>query len=309
MVASMVLSSCAPKEESSNAGKKRIKIGYLPITHAAPLYLEQEKAGEFEEFEIELLKFGSWPDLIDALNAGQIDGASVLVEAAMKARGMGVPIKAVALGHKDGNVVVVAPEIKEPADLKGKTFAIPHKFSSHNILLFEMLKQANISEEEVNVVEMAPAEMPAALAQKRIAGYAVAEPFGASSVVLGNGEVLRQSGELWQDSICCVLVLREALIEEYPAATKEFISEYAAAGELADSKSEEVQSVLRKHMKVEEDVLDLSLEWISYDDLVLDQPSYEKLLEYLKEMELDDGLPTYEEFVEPTLLEAALLKG
>ena len=42
-----------------------------------------------------------------------------------------------------------------------------------------MLKKDGMTYEDVNVVEMAPAEMPAALSENRIAGYVVAEPFGA----------------------------------------------------------------------------------------------------------------------------------
>ena len=36
-----------------------------------------------------------------------------------------------------------------------------------------------MSKQDVNIVEMPPAEMPAALAGNQIAGYVVAEPFGA----------------------------------------------------------------------------------------------------------------------------------
>ena len=76
------LTACGTGEKastSSNAqsGKKTIKIGYLPITHAVPLYMENELKNE--NFKIELVKFGSWPELMDALNTGRIDGASVLI--------------------------------------------------------------------------------------------------------------------------------------------------------------------------------------------------------------------------------------
>ena len=94
------------------------------------------------------------------------------------------------------------------ADLKGKTYAIPHKFSSHNILLNEMLKKNGMSYEDVNVVEMAPAEMPAALSENRIAGYVVAEPFGAIAVAMDKGKVHDHSDEIWPNSYCCIIVLR-----------------------------------------------------------------------------------------------------
>ena len=41
--------------------------------------------GQYENYQIELVKFNSWPDLIDALNTGS-RGASVLIQLAMKAK-------------------------------------------------------------------------------------------------------------------------------------------------------------------------------------------------------------------------------
>ena len=117
-------------------------IGYLPITHALPVFEEKELLeAENSGIQIKLQKFSSWSDLTDALHAGKIDGASELIELAMSAKAKGVDLKAVALGHKDGNVIVVNNSIQSPADMKGKTFAIPSTQSSHYILLLEELQK------------------------------------------------------------------------------------------------------------------------------------------------------------------------
>ncbi|GLH62973.1 ABC transporter substrate-binding protein [Parageobacillus sp. G301] len=140
MTVAFSLTACNSNSAHSNTnGKRTIKIGYLPITHALPLYIEKElEKGQSRHFNLELIKFGSWPELMDALNTGRIDGASVLVELAMKAKEQGVDLKAVALGHRDGNVVVTSHNIHSVKDLKGKNFAIPHKFSTHNLLLYRI---------------------------------------------------------------------------------------------------------------------------------------------------------------------------
>ena len=52
------------------------------------------------------------------------------------------------------------------------------------------MKKEGLTYEDVNVVEMPPAEMPAALAGDQIAGYVVAEPFGAIGVNIDKGHVL-----------------------------------------------------------------------------------------------------------------------
>lgn len=294
----------APEASSSGGDLRTIKIGYLPITHAAPLYVEDELGkGKFSHFKLELVKFGSWPDLMDALNSGRIDGASVLIQLAMAAKEQGHDLKTVALGHKEGNVIVTANDIQQPADLKGKTFAIPHKFSTHNLLLYLMLKQAGMSYTDVNVVQLAPAEMPAALAEGRIAGYVVAEPFGAKSVAIQKGKVLFQSADLWKDSIDCALVLRGELIRSDREAVQEFVTEYVKAGQKAEQKDAEGRAILSKYMNVDEKVLDLSLEWIQYDDLRVSEASYEELRKLAVEMGLSQNPPAYQDFVDHSFID------
>jgi len=306
IMAIMTLTACSFGDKASSNGsgksaKKTVKVGYLPITHAVPLYIESEL--ENENFELELVKFGSWPELMDALNTGRIDGASVLIELAMKAKEQGIDLKAVALGHRDGNVLVTSKDINEVEDLKGKSFAIPHKYSTHNILLYQMLKQAGMKYEDINVIELPPAEMPAALSEGRISGYVVAEPFGAISVALDKGKVLYQSEEVWKDSVDCALVLRGDWIEENHQVAKEFVKAYAKAGEAAESKDAHTHEVTSKFINVDKEVMDLSLQWISYDNLRIDEAAYEKLTESVLEMNLLDNPPTYEDFVDMSLID------
>ena len=198
-------STSAADTTKTDSSKTNITLGYLPITHALAVFETKELLDKKSDSDIEvtLQKFSSWTDLMDALNSGKIDGASVLVELAMGAVSNGIDLKAAALGHKDGNVVIVSDDISDVRDLKGKTFAIPSNQSSHNILLNDMLAHGDLSIDDINVVQLAPSEMPSSLASGSIDGYCVAEPFGAQAVVQGYGHVLYDSTDLWQDSICC----------------------------------------------------------------------------------------------------------
>lgn len=220
----------------------------------------------------------------------------------MKAREQGIALKAVALGHRDGNVVV-ANDINQTEDLKGKTFAIPHRLSTHNILLYQMLKDAGMTLADLNIVELPPPEMPAALAEGRIAGYCVAEPFGAKAVARGHGKVLYYSKDVWQDSVCCGLVLRDEFIAKHSAAAEELLQEYVAAGAYIDAQGEMVPDIAKKYMSVEQDVLDLSLQWITYHDLKIYEKDYEDLRQYLVEMGLSADPPPYPDFVDVTLID------
>lgn len=292
-VVGLFFTGCGKKGKGASDA---VKIAYLPITHSLAVLEEAEELEKKSGTKIELVKYGSWPELLDALNTGRVDGASVLIELAMKSRQEGAKIKAVALGHRDGNVIVVSKQIEKIADLKGKTFAIPHRQSSHHILLREALAKGGLSIDDVNVTELAPTEMPSALASGTIDGYCVAEPFGAMAVATDTGKVLYKSEELWENSICCGLVLSEDFIEKRPVKAKQFVEDYKNAG--ASLSKEKAKEVAKKYLGQPDKVLDLSLEWISYDDLSITEETYQVLLDKVKEYGLSDNPPSYEEFVE-----------
>ena len=283
-------------QTSKNSSKDTIKIAYLPITHALALFEEAEELKNNTGLNVELVKYGSWPELLDALNSGHVDGASVLIELAMKSAQEGIGIKAVALGHKDGNVIVASNNIKSAADLKGKTFAIPHRQSSHNILLNDELASAGLTIDDVKVTELAPTEMPSALASGQIDAYCVAEPFGAKAVSLGVGHVLNYSEDLWKDSLCCALVLTDDFINKNKEKATKFVEAYKTAGKnLTKDKAKEVA---KEYLGQDEKVLDLSLQWISYDDLDITKDTYDTLVEKVKKYGLSDNPPAYDDFVE-----------
>ena len=285
-----VLTACGGKNN-----KDTVKIAYLPITHSLAVLEEAEQLEKEQGLNVELVKFGSWTELLDALNSNQVDGASVLIELAMKSKQEGVGIKAVALGHRDGNVIVVKNDINSAADLKGKTFAIPHRQSSHHILLNDALATAGLKIDDVNVTELAPTEMPSALASGQIDGYCVAEPFGAMGVSLGAGKVLYNSEELWQDSICCGLVLTDKFIDERKDDAKSFVDNYKKAGNALDKDT--AKEVAKKYLKQSDEVLDISLQWISYNDLDITEDTYNTLAEKVKKYGLSDNPPAYSDFV------------
>lgn len=281
---------------------KTIRIAYLPITHALPLFEEKNLETEDGPVKIELIRYGSWPELMDALNTGKVDGASVLIELAVKAHEQGIDLKAAALGHHDGNVIIAGNGIERVEDLRGKIFAIPHKQSSHKLLLDQMLAEHGMSEKDLTVVEMSPPEMPAGLAQGQIAGYCVAEPFGAKAVALGTGHILLRSESLWPDSLCCALVFNGAFAKDHHDLAAAATREYLEAGHALAAHPEETAALAQKTFKAKPAVLDLSLQWISFDDLVIREDAYTELIRRMFDANLIKKAPSYEDFVDTSLL-------
>ena len=279
-----VLSSgCGRSEAKYTAdGKKQIiTIGYLPLTHALAVFEEKEllDADENSTLQIQLQKFSSWTDLMDALNSGRINGASVLAELAMAAVSNGLDLKAVALGHKDGNVVIVSNDITKVEDLKGKTFAIPSNQSSHNILLNDMLSDVGMSIDDVKVVQLAPAEMP----------------FGAQAVVQDYGHVLYDSTQLWQNSICCALVMNGSFLEKNKEAVDKLVVGYEEAGNRLDETT--AKTLAEAYLGQNEQTLEVSMQWIHYDNLQITKSDYEQLTQRMKKYGINKNPPSYEDFV------------
>ena len=137
--------------------------------------------------------------------------------------------------------------------------------------------------------------MPSALASGQIDGYCVAEPFGAMGVSTGAGKVLYSSEELWDDSICCGLVLTDSFIENRAEDAKSFTESYKAAGNNLDK--ETAKATAKKYFKQNDEVLETSLQWISFDNLEITEDTYNALTDKVKKYGLSDNPPAYSEFV------------
>ena len=207
-----------------------VRIGYLPITDAAPLLVAHNN-GFFKDAGVDVEKpamLRSWAQLIEAFIAGQVNVVHLLSPMTVWARfGSKVPAKVVAWNHVGGSGLTVLPEINDIKALGGKTVAIPFWYSIHNVVLQAMLRDAGLEPvsrkqggqpagNEVNLVVMAPSDMPPALASRNIAGYIVAEPFNAVAETMGIGKVLRFTGDVWRNHACCTVFMHERDLEQRP---------------------------------------------------------------------------------------------
>ncbi|HWJ02178.1 MAG TPA: ABC transporter substrate-binding protein, partial [Verrucomicrobiae bacterium] len=243
-----------------SAEKVTLKIGYLPITHSLPLAVSEKLDGEkFANLKLEPVKFSSWPELTEALNSGQIDGAITMSEIALTTRSKGVPLKFLLFSHREGDNLVVKKEINTVSDLKGKTIGIPHRLSGHNILLYKALKEAGINYNEVNTREIPPPDMMGSLNRGEIDGYIVAEPFGTQAVVGGQGKVLLKSGDIWPDWICCGLVVREDVIQKNSGAVKELVASLVNSGKFIDSNRAEAVKIAAEKLNAKPELWEKSL--------------------------------------------------
>ena len=223
-------------------GPATLRLGYLPITDAAPLLIAHD-SGAFRERGIETPQptlFRSWATLVEALQGGSIDVAHLLMPLAMQLRyEAGVPIKVLAWNHVNGSAIAVRPDLDGLSALAGTTVAVPGWYSIHNVVLQQLLRAASltavideppsVADGTVQLVVLAPADMPTALGNGSIAGYIVAEPFCAMAEAQGVGRILRFTGDVWREHACCVTVVREELVARSPELAQRVADAVVAA--------------------------------------------------------------------------------
>ncbi len=180
----------------------------------------------------EPMRFNGWPELKEAFLAGYTPATFILAPMAMALREQGVPIKIVYLGHRDGTAVMVHKDsqIFRMEDLRGKTDrrAQPLLEPAPD-LLPRARRQAGMTLDDVELVEMPPPDMPAALYSKSVDAISSGEPFMGQTELDGYGRVLWLTKDVWPNFISCVLAVREDVIATHRAEVQQLVNGIARA--------------------------------------------------------------------------------
>jgi NitT/TauT family transport system substrate-binding protein len=213
--------------------QRKITVAYLPVTCqlTCPVtdYISKYSLSG-EEFLPRM--FQALPEIKEALISNRVQAAFIVAPMALALKAQGVPIKVVYLGHRYGSAVVVQKNgpIKTFADMRGKTIAIPSRFSDERLLLFRAMKVWGIKPGEIKMVEMAPPDVSGALAVHAIDGFVMGEPFPSQAEMAGYGRILFQARDYWPDYMSCILVVRQDLIDRRPDVVQVLVDGIARSG-------------------------------------------------------------------------------
>ena len=265
--------------------KKGIKIGYLPICDH--LIIIAKDIFSSDEFTITPIKFSNWADLSEALRAKAIDAAFLLAPLGLMLKGSGVDIKAIMAAHKNGSALVANKKIKSIKELNGKNIAIPSRFSSHYYILHHLLTKYNI---KVNLVDMAPTEMPFALLTNKVDAYIVAEPFGQLAVKRGAVNLIL-SKDVVPNHICCLLNYSSELANSKVA--NQLTNAFKLAANFIEKNHSEAATIGSKILAQDADIINkiIGEKIVSYSDLKINKEDLINLKEFLISQNLaNDGL-------------------
>src|ERR1700722_19744118 len=122
--------------------KRKITVAYLPVTCqlTCPVTEYISKFSLSGEMFLPRM-FQGFPEMKEALISNRVQAAFIVAPMALALKAQGVPIKIVYLGHRYGSAVVVRKDgpIKTFGDMRGRTIAIPSRFSDERHLVFRAM--------------------------------------------------------------------------------------------------------------------------------------------------------------------------
>jgi NitT/TauT family transport system substrate-binding protein len=260
----------------------------------------------------EPVRFGGWPELKEAFLSGHTDATFILAPLAMKLREDGVPVKIVYLGHRDGTALMVHKDsgIVRIRDLKGKTVAVPNRYSNQRFLIYKVLKDQGMSLSDVNLIEMPPPDMAAALYARAVDGITSGEPFMGQTEMDGYGRVLYLTKDVWPEFISCVLAVREDVIQKDRARVQALVDGIARSGvwldKTMDNRMQAAQFVSKHYYNQDPRLLEFVLskppDRVKYTNLSLRRPDFEEIEAIGKESGILNGTAHFEDYCDPSFV-------
>lgn len=205
----------------SFAQKKKIKLGFIPLTDCAPLVVAKE-LGLFAKYgvDVELSKESSWANIRDKVLNGELDGAHCLfsmpfsvytgiggkpgseMKIAMTISNNGQAITLSKdfcglVGFKEVNKAAAA--VKKVEARKEVTFAMTFPGGTHDIWLRYWMAAAGINPKSVGIITIPPPQMVANMKVDNMEGYCVGEPWNGVAVAQGIGYTHIASQDLWNN--------------------------------------------------------------------------------------------------------------
>lgn len=312
------LFSCSSTEQSDS-----LLVGGLPVTCNLTLPVACEARAKLNaqvnaqvndqpgsaQFAYTFSKYSGWPEIKESLMAGRIQAAYMLAPLVMDLAHKGIPVKIVSLGHRSGAVIMVRTDspYQHFRQLKGKRVAIPSRFAVDFLFLRKMLAQESMTPADLEIIEMPPPDMPAALYANAVDAYCTGEPFGAAAQRAGYARPLRMTRDEWRNYICCVLTVREELIQSNRPLVQDLVNMVLGAGVWLDQQQANRDQAVaiaarREYFNQDPNIIKFVMEnptdRVTYGDLRMIREEFEELMQLSMEAGTIKQPVAYEKYMD-----------
>jgi NitT/TauT family transport system substrate-binding protein len=263
IAALLVIAGCGDDDDGGSAGGSgggdaakvtKVKVGVLPISNVAPLYVGM-KQGFFKEegLEIEPVPAQSGNEIVTAMVSGDLQFGFLGFVPMMAAVSKDLPLKVVAssdtgaeTADKEWTVIVVGKNspIKDVKDLAGKTIAVNALKGVGEVDVKAALDKRGVDPNSIKLLEVPFPEMPAALEQKRVDAALLTEPFLSAVLAEGGTQIDAPSVETVPNFPNGVYVAAESYLAENGDIVDRFASAMNRSLEYAQDNPEEVRRIV-----------------------------------------------------------------
>jgi NitT/TauT family transport system substrate-binding protein len=258
--------------------------------------------------------------LKEAFLSNDLQATFLLAPLAMKLREEGHKIKIVYLGHRDGTTMMVHKDsdIRDIRDLRGKTVAIPNRYSNQYLILFKAFRDNRLDIKDVMMVEMAPPDMPAALSSRSVDAIIAGEPFPARTQLAGYGRVLFMTKNVWPNFISCVLAVREDAIRDRRDEVQRLVDGIARSGLWLDQDKDDPTKSFNHRMQASQFVsrryygnqdpkllafvLSQPHDRVKYTNLAVRRKDFEEIERYFKESGGFKGTVSFDDYADTSFV-------
>lgn len=274
--------------------RKVITMGYMPvITNLAAPLLDHVSTDSGDVY-FKALKFNSFSEMAEALRNDEIQVAFMIAPLAIVLRQQGENVKVVCIGNRHESSLVTRKElnISSFADLKGKTVAVPMRYSGHNLSLLKLMNENGLSE-RINIVEMNPPDMASAMISGALDAYYVGEPFATQSLQNGSATLLFHVEEVWDSFICNLVLVNQSFIDNDPLGVKMLVEGIARSGLWAEKHPLEAAKIASRYWNQPLDLVEYVLTEpkgrIVYDRYLPQSEEIQKIADLMVQFGLTDN--------------------
>lgn len=258
IAASLIACAATMQAQAQNAPTK-ISIGDVaPIAAAWPLFVAQDqKLFEKHGLEPKVTYAGSAANAVQQLVGGAYDVSVGTFDSALRAAGHGAPI--VVLGTpvvKYPYSIIVSPDIRTAADLKGKTIILSFQKDITTAIWNRWLRDQNVDPKSVDqVYDGATPNRFAALSSKAVQAAFLGSPFEFKAEKAGFKKLL-DFGEYAQGFPFTAIVARKDWLKKNEDTARRYLAAMSEAVEfLYEPKNKEKSiDILAKATKQDMDV-------------------------------------------------------
>ena len=221
--------------------KTHLRLGFVALSDAAPLIAAKLlEFGHAHGLTLELCRQPSWAAVRDKLLSGDLDAAHALYGLVYGVQlGLGSPRtdmavlmvlnrngQAITLSNRLADLLVKHRTLRDALAALGRKPVFAHTFptGTHAMWLYYWLAAQGVDPlRDVDSVAIPPPQMVAALAEDRLDGLCVGEPWNAMAEAHGVGTTIAYTSEVWPEHPEKVLACRRDFVDTHPRTARALV--------------------------------------------------------------------------------------